>query len=222
MDVQRIAAFSHRTNGAILLASCSAKRSLLPTRCWRSRQRSDIQRRCSPHRARTAGGCATSHQRSRCRSAVTRRSRSVLRSLLPTATAPFTLQLNDTWITVTRSEQAPRELVEAALGLFSYTVADLDPRPPPAIAEAGARHLVLAQTSRQRLAAMHYDLERGRRFMMAAGIVTISLVQAETNTLFHARNPFARREASTRTPRREPRRRPSQDICGILDGLMVG
>jgi predicted PhzF superfamily epimerase YddE/YHI9 len=151
----------------------------------------------------------------------------------------FTLQLNDTWITVTgwrknpalmaslqsprtRSEQAPRELVEAALGLFSYTVADLDPRPPPAIAEAGARHLVLAQTSRQRLAAMHYDLERGRRFMMAAGIVTISLVQAETNTLFHARNPFARREASTRTPRREPRRRPSQDICGILDGLMVG
>ena len=27
--------------------------------------------------------------------------------------------------------------------------------------------------------------------MMAAGIVTISLVQAETNTLLHARNPFA-------------------------------
>jgi predicted PhzF superfamily epimerase YddE/YHI9 len=78
----------------------------------------------------------------------------------------FTLQLNDTWITVTgwrknpalmaslqsprtRSEQAPRELVGAALGLFSYTVADLDPRLPPAIAEAGARHLVLALTSRQ-------------------------------------------------------------------------
>jgi PhzF family phenazine biosynthesis protein len=38
---------------------------------------------------------------------------------------------------------------------------------------------------------MHYDLEQGRRFMMAAGIVTISLVHAETNTLFHARNPFA-------------------------------
>jgi PhzF family phenazine biosynthesis protein len=91
----------------------------------------------------------------------------------------------------TRSAQAPQESVEAALGLFSYTVADLDPRLPPAITEAGARHLVLALTSRQKLAAMHYDLEQGRRFMMATGIVTISLVHAETNTLFHARNPFA-------------------------------
>jgi hypothetical protein len=67
---------------------------------------------------------------------------------------------------------------------------------------------------------MHYDLERGRRFMMATGIVTISLVHAETNTLFHARF-HSQREASTKTRRREPRRRPSRDICGILDGLMV-
>jgi PhzF family phenazine biosynthesis protein len=71
------------------------------------------------------------------------------------------------------------------------TVADLDPRLPPAIAEAGARHLVLALTSRQKLAAMHYDLQQGRRLMLAAGLVTISLVHAETDTLFHARNPFA-------------------------------
>ena len=120
----------------------------------------------------------------------------------------FTLQLNDTRITVTgwrnnpalmaalqsprtRSAPAPRELVEAALDLFSLTSADLDPRLPPAIAEAGARHLVLALTSRQRLAAMHYDLERGRQLMTAAGLVTISLVHAETDTRFHARNPFA-------------------------------
>ena len=119
----------------------------------------------------------------------------------------FTLQLNNTRITVTgwrnpalmaalqspltHSEHAPQELVEAALGLFSYSVADLDPRLPPAIADAGARHLVLALTNRQKLAAMHYDLEQGRRFMTANGIVTVSLVHAETNTLFHARNPFA-------------------------------
>lgn len=120
----------------------------------------------------------------------------------------FTLQLNDTRITVTgwrsgpvlmaalqsprtRSARAPQELVEAALSLFSYTVADLDLRLPPAIAEAGARHLILALTSRQKLAAMNYDLEQGRRLMMAAGIVTISLIYAESNTLFHARNPFA-------------------------------
>jgi PhzF family phenazine biosynthesis protein len=119
----------------------------------------------------------------------------------------FTLQLNNARITVTgwrkpalmaalqspltRSERVPEELIETALGLFSYTVADLDPRLPPAIADAGARHLVLALTNRQKLAAMHYDLERGRQFMTANGIVTISLVHAETNTLFHARNPFA-------------------------------
>jgi PhzF family phenazine biosynthesis protein len=120
----------------------------------------------------------------------------------------FALQLNDARITVTgwrnnpalmaalqspptRSAPAPQELVEAALGLFSYTADDLDPRLPPAIAEAGARHLVLALTSRQKLAAMHYDLEQGRQFMTAAGLITISLVQAETDTRFHARNPFA-------------------------------
>ena len=120
----------------------------------------------------------------------------------------FTLQLNDSRITVTgwrnnpalmaalqspptRSAPAPRELVEAALDLFALTAADLDPRLPPAIAEAGARHLVVALTSRQKLAAMRYELEQGRRFMTAAGLITISLVHAETNTRFHARNPFA-------------------------------
>ena len=38
---------------------------------------------------------------------------------------------------------------------------------------------------------MRYDLEAGRRLMTAAGIVTISFIHAETDTLFHARNPFA-------------------------------
>jgi PhzF family phenazine biosynthesis protein len=120
----------------------------------------------------------------------------------------FKLQLNDSQITVTgwrnnpalmaalqspptRSAPAPRELVEAALDLFSLIAADLDPRLPPAIAEAGARHLVLAMASRQKLAAMHYELEQGRRLMTTAGLITISLVHAETDTRFHARNPFA-------------------------------
>ena len=50
---------------------------------------------------------------------------------------------------------------------------------------------MLALASRQKLAAMRYDQEKGRRFMTESGIVTISLVHAETDTLFHARNPFA-------------------------------
>jgi PhzF family phenazine biosynthesis protein len=120
----------------------------------------------------------------------------------------FTLHLNDSRITVTgqrkdavlmaalqspptRSAPAPQSLLQVALDLFSYNAADLDRRLPPAIAEAGARHLVLALKSRQALAGMHYDLEHGRRFMTANRIVTVSLVHAETDTLFHARNPFA-------------------------------
>ena len=120
----------------------------------------------------------------------------------------FALHLNEARITVegsqtgsmlaaalqspaTRSVPADRELIESGLALFSYSVDDLDPRLPPAIAEAGARHLVLALTSRERLAAMHYDLEAGRILMTRAGIVTISLIHAETASLFHARNPFA-------------------------------
>ena len=120
----------------------------------------------------------------------------------------FALRLNEARITVegrrtgatlaaalrsppTRSAPAAASLVEDSLALFSYSRDDLDPRLPPAIAEAGARHLVLALASRARLSAMRYDLEAGRRRMTAAGIVTISLVHAETATLFHARNPFA-------------------------------
>lgn len=116
----------------------------------------------------------------------------------------FRLQLNDAWITVegqrtgaalqsppTRSAPAAPDLVADALALFGLAAADLDPRLPPAVAEAGARHLILALASRARLSAMRYDLETGRTLMTAAGLVTISLVHAETARLFHARNPFA-------------------------------
>lgn len=91
----------------------------------------------------------------------------------------------------TSSRPASDALVDAALALFSYTRDDLDPRIPPAIANAGVDHLVLALRSRATLAAMHYDLDAGRRFMTAEGIGTISLLHAETPRRFHARNPFA-------------------------------
>ncbi|MGD9918717.1 MAG: PhzF family phenazine biosynthesis protein [Paenirhodobacter sp.] len=120
----------------------------------------------------------------------------------------FALQLNDARITVegrssadhlsaalqsppTRSEAAPAELLQAALALFGYRPEDLDPRLPPAIAEGGARHLILALESRERLAAMRYDLAAGRALMRANGFATIALVQAQTPRFFHARNPFA-------------------------------
>jgi len=91
----------------------------------------------------------------------------------------------------TKSRPAGSDIVAEALDLFGYTDADLDARIPPAIAEGGATHLVLALNSREKLAAMTYDLDRGRSFMNANGLVTVTLVYAETPTLFHVRNPFA-------------------------------
>jgi PhzF family phenazine biosynthesis protein len=119
----------------------------------------------------------------------------------------FRLQLNNARITVegrragstmtaalqsppTRSEPASSRLVTEALALFAYSPADLDERIPPAIASAGANHLVLALKSRERLSAMRYELDAGRTLNRAEGIGTISLVYAETPQLFHARNPF--------------------------------
>ncbi|HXO71967.1 MAG TPA: PhzF family phenazine biosynthesis protein [Bradyrhizobium sp.] len=118
----------------------------------------------------------------------------------------FRLQLNNASITVegwagpaitaalqsppTRSKPASGRLVAEALSLFAYAPADLDERIPPAMASAGADHLVLALKSRKRLSAMHYELDAGRRFAAAEGIGTISLVTAETPQRFHARNPF--------------------------------
>ncbi|MCD2518640.1 PhzF family phenazine biosynthesis protein [Massilia sp. G4R7] len=91
----------------------------------------------------------------------------------------------------TRSAPAPGELVDAALALFGYTRADLDPRIPPALAHGGADHLVLALNSRELLARMHYELNAGRRLMNEHGLVTIVLAWAETAQRFHTRNPFA-------------------------------
>jgi len=91
----------------------------------------------------------------------------------------------------TQSEPAAPALVPTALELFGYEEGDLDPALPPAVAQAGARHLILALRSRGRLAAMTYDLDAGRRLMLAAGVNTISLVHAQSPQRFHTRNPFA-------------------------------
>lgn len=91
----------------------------------------------------------------------------------------------------TRSKSAPPSLVSAALELFGYAPSDMEPRIPAALAHAGADHLVLGLKTRTALSAMRYDLAAGRSLMLAAGLVTIVLVYAETLNLFHTRHPFA-------------------------------
>ena len=117
----------------------------------------------------------------------------------------FALQLNEAAITVeadkaglitlqsppTHSAPAQAGLVSAALDLFGLRVSDLDPALPPTRAHAGADHLVIGLNDRNRLAAMHYDLDAGRTLMRGSGLTTIALVVAGGPRVFHVRNAFA-------------------------------
>jgi PhzF family phenazine biosynthesis protein len=91
----------------------------------------------------------------------------------------------------TSSMPAPDALVAEALALFGYRGGDLDSRIPPALANGGANHLLLALSSRTALSAMKYELNAGRELMKRWGLATIALVHAENQQRFHARNPFA-------------------------------
>ncbi len=120
----------------------------------------------------------------------------------------FALHLNDAVISVsgrrdgntiaaalqsppTRSAPIDPALRDALLDLFGYAIGDLDPRIPAARIHGGADHAVLALRSREALARMAYDFERGRALMEKAGLVTVALVTMETVQLFHVRNAFA-------------------------------
>lgn len=90
----------------------------------------------------------------------------------------------------THSREVPVTIVDEALALFGLARRDLDERIPPAIAHAGADHLILALRDRAALSAMRYTLAEGRDLARREGIVTFSVLHAETPHLFHARNPF--------------------------------
>ncbi len=91
----------------------------------------------------------------------------------------------------THSASAPSDLVATALELFGYRVQDLDQKLPPAVAHGGADHLILGLKSRELLASMKYDLGSGRALMVGSGLTTILFAYAESEQLFHTRNPFA-------------------------------
>ena len=91
----------------------------------------------------------------------------------------------------TRSRAAEPGILSEALNLFGLNETDLDGRIPPAIANAGNDHLVLALKRRDRLAAMAYDLSAGRDMMSEHGLTTISLLHVESDRRFNSRNAFA-------------------------------
>ncbi|WP_375571251.1 PhzF family phenazine biosynthesis protein [Ahrensia marina] len=77
------------------------------------------------------------------------------------------------------------------LALFGFAAHDLDERYPVARIHAGADHLLLPLKDRATLAAMTYDLDAGRTFMNTHQFVTVMLVWAQDDRLFHVRNAFA-------------------------------
>lgn len=80
--------------------------------------------------------------------------------------------------------------VDDALRLLGWTRSDLDRALPPRIAFAGARHLVLAAATRERLARLDYDFEGLKACMLALDLTTVQLVWRESELVFHARDPF--------------------------------
>ncbi|MBL1082364.1 PhzF family phenazine biosynthesis isomerase [Streptomyces actinomycinicus] len=86
-------------------------------------------------------------------------------------------------------EVADADLAEA-LAALDWPAADLDPDFPPRVAFAGARHLVLAAATRERLADLAYDFARLEALMHRLDLTTIQLVWRESATVFHVRDPF--------------------------------
>ena len=86
--------------------------------------------------------------------------------------------------------RAPDALVDDALFALGWPRSELDPAIPPARAYAGAWHLVLAVRSAARLQGLHYDFDGLKALMLRDGLTTLQIVWRESESLFHARNPF--------------------------------
>jgi PhzF family phenazine biosynthesis protein len=85
---------------------------------------------------------------------------------------------------------APELLVSSTLDILGWTAGDLDRTIPPALAYAGAWHLVLAVTELDRLNRLTYEFETLKALMVKADLLTLQLIWRENDTIFHSRNPF--------------------------------
>ncbi len=78
--------------------------------------------------------------------------------------------------------------VEEAIAALGWRIDDLDPALPPRVAFAGARHLLLAARSRERLASLNYDYDALGGVARRLELITVALVWREDPLTFHARN----------------------------------
>lgn len=85
---------------------------------------------------------------------------------------------------------APAQLVDDVLAALHWAREELDPTFEPAIAAAGARHLLLVAATRDRLAELGYAFDALRALMADHDLTTVALLWREHATRLHARNPF--------------------------------
>lgn len=90
----------------------------------------------------------------------------------------------------TRQDEPTHALLDATLRTLGWTRDLLDPRIPPMRAFAGAWHLVLAVREKGTLDALDYDFADLKRTMLDDGLTTLQLIWRESDTVFHARDPF--------------------------------
>lgn len=81
-------------------------------------------------------------------------------------------------------------ILDAVLPILGWKESELDKSIPPAIAYAGAWHLVLAASDKNRLANLDYDFEALKALMLREDLTTLQLIWRENDKLFVSRNPF--------------------------------
>ncbi len=109
---------------------------------------------------------------------------------------PVTTKLENELRTASLTSVEPRyalaadDVVAEVLSSLNWQASELDALIPPAIAYAGAYHLVLAVTQETRLAALDYDFDRLKALMLNHNLTTLQLIWRERDHVFHSRNPF--------------------------------
>jgi PhzF family phenazine biosynthesis protein len=106
---------------------------------------------------------------------------------VPIETTPTTATLTSV---TPHTEDVPAEMLSRALQALNWSGDELDPQLPPKVGFAGARHLILAAATRERLADLDYDFDALKQLMLEHDLTTVDLVYRENATIYHARNPF--------------------------------
>ena len=81
-------------------------------------------------------------------------------------------------------------VLDTALSALNWSREELDDRITPVLAYAGAWHLVVAVSTRERLARLDYDFDKLKSLMLDEGLTTLQLIYRENEHLYYARDPF--------------------------------